>query len=244
VKVSAGIFKTTGLIAGIIFLSLFTGHLSMAFAAVISAETMESAVRTYVEKNMPWPEGTVRIELLDRMSDLTVSGENVSYRVQSGRNSDFIGMSSFFIRFYEKDVFLTERMVKAKLEISMDVVISAKPLSRGINIDRNDVKLIKRWFTHTPENILSNLDDVVGMKLRSSVKSNTEIRSNMVKSVPIVKRGKPVKIIFDNGLMNITTIGKSEQDGMYGDLIKVRNASSKKIIYARVMGNSLVRMEF
>ncbi len=31
---------------------------------------------------------------------------------------------------------------------------------------------------------------------------------------------------------------------MRGDLVKVKNVSSRKMIYARVMGNSLVRMEF
>jgi len=31
---------------------------------------------------------------------------------------------------------------------------------------------------------------------------------------------------------------------MEGDLIKVRNVSSKKLVYAIVVGNSLVSMEF
>jgi len=244
VKTSDEMLKTPRLIACIVFIFIFSGHLCMASAAVISGGAIKSVVRAYVEKNMPWQEGTVRLEFLDMVSDLSLPGKKIVCRIQSKRNMDFIGNSSFTVRFYENDTFLEQKTVKARLEVSMDVVVSAKSLSRNIKIDSNDVRLVKRWFNRTPSNIISNLDDVVGMKLGTSVKFNTEITKNMVKSIPMVKRRKPVKIIFDNGLMSLTTIGLSEQDGMLGDLIKVRNVSSKKMIYVRVIGNSLVKMEF
>ncbi len=126
----------------------------------------------------------------------------------------------------------------------MDVVVSTKSLHRNLRINRDDVKLVKRWFNRLPSNIISSLDAVVGMKLRTNVKPNTEITGNMVRSIPMVKRGKPVRIVFENGPMRITTIGVSEQNGMHGELIKVKNVSSKKVIYVRVTGNSLAKVEF
>ena len=235
--------KIVCLIAGAFFLFFFSSHLCTASPAVIKGETIKAAVKAYVEKNMPWPKGTVQVEFSDMVPDLSLPGEKIICRVQSKRNETFIGNSSFIVKFYENDVFLKQETIKAKLEVLMDVVISTKSLSRNVKIDRNDVKLVKRRFNRTPSNIISSLDDVVGMKLRTSVKLNTEISKNMVKRIPMVKKGKPVRIILDNGLMSLTTIGLSEQDGMQGDLIKVRNESSKKVIYVRVMGNSLVKME-
>ena len=126
----------------------------------------------------------------------------------------------------------------------MDVVVSTKALYRNIKINRDDVRLAKKWFNRLPSNIISSTDAVVGMKLRTSVKPNAEITGNMVRTIPMVKRGKPVKIIFENGPMRITTLGLSDQDGLHGELIKVKNISSKNMIYARVMGNSLVKVEF
>ncbi len=208
-KASYSMTKMSRLIASIVFLFFLSSHLSMASAAVIKATTIKKAVKTYIKKNMPWQQGTMRIEFPGRVSDLNLSGKNINYRIMSKRDADFIGNSSFTIRFYENDAFLDQKIVKAKLEVSMDVVVSAKSLPRNIRIDRSDVKLIKRWFNRTPSNIISSLDDVVGMKLRTSVKSNTQIKRNMVRRIPMVKRGKPVKIIFDNGLMSITTIGQS-----------------------------------
>ena len=242
-KVPDEVFKMIRSIAVVIFLFLFSGHLCMASAAVIKGGTIKAVVKAYIEKNMPWQKDSVRVEFFDKVSDLSVPGNKINCRVMSKSNMDFIGNSSFTVKFYENDIFLKQKTVKTGLEVLMDIVISTKSLSRNIKIDGDDVKLVKRWFNRTPAKIISSLDDVVGMKLRTSVKSNTQINRNMVRIIPMVKRGKPVRIILNNGLMSITTIGLSEQDGMRGDLIKVRNVSSKKLIYVRVMGNSLVKME-
>ncbi|MBW2673675.1 MAG: flagellar basal body P-ring formation protein FlgA [Deltaproteobacteria bacterium] len=205
---------------------------------------IETAVRAYVEKNMFWSGGAVRVEFPGKVSDVTLSGEKIACRVQSKRNEDFIGNTSFTVRFYEDGEFLGKQTVRARLEVLMAVVVSSRPLRRNVEIGRGDVRLIKRWFARPPLNIISSPDDVVGKRLRAGIKPNTEITGNMVRTIPVVQKGKPVRIIIENGSMGMTTIGMSEQDGMRGELIKVRNVSSKKMIYARVMDTSLVKVEF
>jgi len=44
--------------------------------------------------------------------------------------------------------------------------------------------------------------------------------------------------------MMISTVGLCQEDGGRGDLVRVQNLSSKKIIFARVMAQSLVKVEF
>lgn len=232
------------LIVGIVFLLFFSGHVCAASTVVIKSETIKAYVRTYIENNMPWPKSVVRVEFPARVSDLKLTGKKITYRVMSRRNEDFIGDSSFTVRCYEDGAFLNGKTVRARIEVRMDVVVSTKSLSKNGRINRDDVRLVKRWFNRLPSNIISSHDAVVGMKLRTNVKPNAEITGNMVRSIPMVKRGKPVRIVFENGSMRITTIGLSEQDGMHGELIKVRNVSSKNMIYARVTGNSLVKVDF
>lgn len=244
-RVSGKIHKTIFfLISGVVFQFLFSSHLCAATAVVIKGETIKTYVRAYIEKNMPWPKNVVRVEFPAKVSDLRLAEKKITCRVLSRRNEDFIGNSSFTFKCYENGTFLNGETVRVRIEVLMDVVISATSLHRNIKINRDDVRLAQKWFNRLPSNIISSLDTVVGMELLTNVKPNTEITGNMVKSIPMVKRGKPVKIIFENGPMRITTIGLSEQDGMQGELIKVRNISSKNMIYARVMDNSLVKVNF
>jgi len=231
-------------IASVIFLFLFNSPLCAATAVVIKGETIKTYVRTYIEKNISWPKNVVRVEFPSAVSDLRLTGKKITCRVLSQRNEDFIGNSSFIFKCYENGTFLNGKTVRVRIEVLMDVVVSTKALYRNIKINRDDVRLAKKWFNRLPSNIISSTDAVVGMKLRTSVKPNAEITGNMVRTIPMVKRGKPVKIIFENGPMRITTLGLSDQDGLHGELIKVKNISSKNMIYARVMGNSLVKVEF
>jgi flagella basal body P-ring formation protein FlgA len=243
VRMPGRIFKSPFMM-GVVCLLFFGGISGTAAAGTVKGGTIEEAVRAYVERNVFWPEGSVRVEFRDEISDVDLPGEEITCRVQSKRNEDFIGNTTFTVRFYEDDEFLGKQIIRARLEVLMGVVVSARSLVRDDVIGRGDVRVIERWFSRPPRNIISDLDEVVGKRVRTGIKPNTEITGNRVESIPVVKKGKPVKIVIENGLMGVTTIGISEQDGMFGELIKVKNVSSQKTIYARVMGRSLVEVEF
>ena len=53
-----------------------------------------------------------------------------------------------------------------------------------------------------------------------------------------------VRIVLENKTMSVHTIGLTEEDGANGQMIRVQNISSKKIVYARVESASVVRVEF
>lgn len=235
-------------IAVVILFVIFTlGISSYLYAlpvAKVSKDEMRRAVISYINGNMPWPKGAVRIEFSSGISDVSLPGRDITCRIQSGRDEDYIGNCNFTIRFYEGEVFLKKQTVRVRLEVHRDVVVASKYLDRGIEIGNGDVRLVKKWFDRIPTNIVAGTEEVVGKRLRVNVKQNAEITRNMVRNIPLVKRGKLVRIVIERMPLSITTIGLSEQDGMLGDLVKVKNASSRRTIYARVMGDSLVRVEF
>ena len=243
-RVSGNICWMAGCIALAACLALPAGNPSAAAAGVVRGQAIEEAIRAYVAKNIFQTGRDTRIDFPGGISDVTLDGEDITWQVQSRRNEDFFGNTSFSIRFYEDGRLLDEKIIKARLEVLMHVVVSARSLGRNTVLSPDDVRVMARWFTRPPRNVVSSLDGVVGKKLRTGVSPNTEISRNRLEEVPAVKKGRPVKIVVDNGLMGITTIGISEQDGMHGELVKVKNASSHKTIYARVVDNSLVKVEF
>ena len=243
-KLSMPIGKMTGLVAGIALI-LVAGVCRCAVAAtIIRGDTLKKDVMAYVKQNMPWPEDAVRVEFLGDIADVKLTGENIACRIQREKNEDFIGHTAFTVRFYADDVFIKKDIIRMRLEVLMDIATAATFLARDTRIESRDVKLNRVWQTRAPRNAISTLDEVVGKTVRMDIKPNTAITRTMVKIIPVVKRRKPVKIVFKDDLMRITTIGISEQDGMLGDLVKVRNVSSRQMIYARVIGDAMVRVEF
>jgi flagella basal body P-ring formation protein FlgA len=59
-----------------------------------------------------------------------------------------------------------------------------------------------------------------------------------------VRRNQPVRIVLDNGVLCITASGVSQEDGILGDVVRVQNTTSKRVIHARVTGDALVAVDF
>lgn len=228
-----------------IFILLMSNYLYALPVTNVSKNTIKSIIVNYINENMPWPKGTVRTEFFSQISDVGLPAKDITYRVVSIRGEDFIGYSNFTIRFYNEEVFLKEKTVRVKLEVLRDMVVSTGYLARDTNISKDDVKLVKRWFDRISPGVVTDINDVLGKRLRTSIKQpNTIITRNMLREPVMVKRGNLVRIVLEKGPLRITTMGLSKQNGAFGDIIKVKNISSKNVIYARVMGNSLVQVEF
>jgi flagella basal body P-ring formation protein FlgA len=225
-------------------LVLILGPATTGSAATITGEALQTAVQTYVEKHSPWPKGGIRVEFVDTVPDVTVPSEKVTVRVKSRANEDFIGQTSFAVSLREGTKLLREEHVKASLWVLMDVVVSTRSLSSGSVLGDRDVKMVQKWYDAVPQNRVSDLREAVGKKLSVSINPHVEITKNVLKDCPVVKRGEPVRIILDNGTLCITATGVSQEDGVLGDVIRVQNTASRRVIHARVRGNALVAVDF
>ena len=58
----------------------------------------------------------------------------------------------------------------------------------------------------------------------------------------LVKAGKPVRLVFEAGALQISTLGVPLADGEEGDTVRVRNMDSGKILRASVMGDGSLRV--
>ncbi|MBN2516003.1 MAG: flagellar basal body P-ring formation protein FlgA [Deltaproteobacteria bacterium] len=210
----------------------------------IDGETIKGIIVSHIEKNMPWPKGSVRIEFEAGISGVTLPGNEITCRVVNNRKEDYIGYSMFTVRFYNKGVFVKKQAARVKMEVLKGVVVSSKFLSKDTRIEPDDIMLVNKWFNRIPSNVITNIDDVIGRTLRTNVKLNTEITRSMLQNTPVVKKGELVRIVLQKGPLKISTVGLSKQNGETGDLIRITNISSKKIIYARVVGDSIVSVEY
>jgi len=206
---------------------------------------MKKAVRDYIAENMPWDPDDIRLEFTQEIDDVTVEyNDDIACRVSQRRNEKFIGNTYFTVCVFERNTRLEKRIVRVGLRVRRDVIVADRYLERGTVLTDDDVRVIEKWVTRIPANVFCSSDDVIGKKLSTRVYPRTELRRTMLRERIAVKRGKLVRIVLERGPMRITTVGLSEENGAEGDVIKVKNISSEKIIYAQVMGDSEVRITY
>jgi flagellar basal body P-ring formation protein FlgA len=210
----------------------------------IKQEDMNKAIQSYIEKNMPWPVGSVRVEVLSRLPEIAMPAGRTSWKLDAKENESYLGESYIVLKLYSSGVLFREEPIKVRIELLREFIVSTNSLNRDAIIAASDVSTQKRWVRSIPMNAVSSVNDIVGKSLAVSIRPNTEISRNMLKEVTAVKRGKMVQVILESGAINITTMGLSEEDGAEGSFVRVRNVSSNKIIYARVIGDSRVKVDF
>ena len=95
-----------------------------------------------------------------------------------------------------------------------------------------------------PSNVITDPEAVLGKRTKRAIGAKTVLRTHLVEFPPLVKRGDVVVIIAESGGLKISALGQEKKKGGFGDRIPVINFDSKKILYARVLDSSTVKVDF
>lgn len=202
--------------------------------------SVHEAVREYIEAHMPWPQGTMRMEFTTAEPSPISGRHAATLRVEAAGAGDFIGDAAFIVRVFSGGSLLHTETVRAHIEVLRDVVVAARTIHTRSIVTSEDVRLVRKWVRRSMPDALSGVEGAIGKQALLQIRSGTELSARMLKDAPLVRKGRLVRVLFDNGWMQISTVGIPEEDGTAGSTIRIRNVTSNKIIHARVLGTSLV----
>ncbi|MCX5829447.1 MAG: flagellar basal body P-ring formation chaperone FlgA [Deltaproteobacteria bacterium] len=205
---------------------------------------IHNLVQDYIEENMPWSKDAVRFEFASQGDDVVLRGEKISHRIVELHNQGYIGDARFSVKYYDYNTFIRESIVRVKMEVQRDIVVASRRLARDVQIGDEDVHVVKKWVNRMAPNIVSDPKEAIGKRLTVGAAANEEIQAGYLKSPILIKRGAPVRIVYENGSLSVSALGYSEEDGVSGGLVRIRNAASKKTLHARVIDDSMVAIEF
>jgi flagella basal body P-ring formation protein FlgA len=204
---------------------------------------LQQLIAASVAASLELPAESVRVELLGRVPELPAD-EGTECTVASRGAGPCVGSVPFDARISRGGVLVREETVRARVEVLQEVVVAARSLPRDATLTEDDVRLASRWVRELPVRAATSTADVVGKRLGVALPTAGEIQRGMLREVILVKRGKAVRIELDEGGLHISALGTSEEDGAQGALIKVRNSSSNRTLWARVVAPAAVRVEF
>ncbi|MGP8306530.1 flagellar basal body P-ring formation chaperone FlgA [Vibrio sp. YIC-376] len=117
--------------------------------------------------------------------------------------------------------------VPVRISVSVPMVVSTRQLSRGEIISASDITTSMIELQRFRKDGFTGYDQVVGAKLKRSVRLGDVVERN---DVCVVCRNEKVTIKAVKAGMTITTQGTALQDGSSGDQVRVKNDKSQRII--------------
>ncbi|WP_138380202.1 flagellar basal body P-ring formation chaperone FlgA [Luteithermobacter gelatinilyticus] len=135
-----------------------------------------------------------------------------------------------------------ETRLHGRLEEVTRVPALRNAVHPGAPITRRDITWITVPAIMVRKNVVTSLDDLIGMTPRRPLKAENMIRVSDLKRPEIVERGKLVNITYATAKMTLTVLGKAIESGGKGDVIQVMNTASRKTIDAVVTGPAEVHV--
>jgi flagella basal body P-ring formation protein FlgA len=134
--------------------------------------------------------------------------------------------------------------VPVKVSIHDTVVVAARPLSRGMVVQVEDVELLERDLAGMRSGYYTDLSEVVGKQVSRTASMGATITTLMVKSPREIKRGQQISLVAESNGLKVQMMGKALADGVSGERIQVRNLSTKKVVEGTVQSSSTVQISF
>ncbi len=173
---------------------------------------------------------------------ITLPAGRITHRCFPPSGSQLWGKRSFPIVFYVNGKEKARVWAQCSVRVYAPVVVAARPIEMGSIIGPDDVRLEERDITGSFRDYVMSVDGVVGKRAKRFMFPGSPVLSRYIDSPPVVKRGKRVTIVLDTDTLRITVPGVAKQDGRIGDVIKVENLTSKKVIFGEVVSSSEVRV--
>ncbi|EPE4188509.1 flagellar basal body P-ring formation chaperone FlgA [Yersinia enterocolitica] len=135
-----------------------------------------------------------------------------------------------------------EVSVTVKPDIYLSVWVAKNTLERGKVVAPDDIELKKKNISTAQGGYITDPDEIIGLTVKRRIRGLQVVISSQLEQPVLVARGQQVLMIAEQDGIEARMLGEALKNGRKGELIKVRNLSSKRTVTAIVDDMAKVRM--
>ncbi|UXD26585.1 Flagellar basal-body P-ring formation protein FlgA [Yersinia enterocolitica] len=135
-----------------------------------------------------------------------------------------------------------EVSVTVKPDIYLPVWVAKNTLERGKVVAPDDIELKKKNISTAQGGYITDPDEIIGLTVKRRIRGLQVVIPSQLEQPVLVARGQQVLMIAEQDGIEARMLGEALKNGRKGELIKVRNLSSKRTVTAIVDDMAKVRM--
>ena len=130
--------------------------------------------------------------------------------------------------------------VRFEVRRYLDVVVTAVNLNAGDILSEQSLRLERVDAGKLPAGYLTETAKAVGLQVRYPMPPGSVLSERSLTRPLLIRRGEQVRIVARIGEIEIYANGVSYSQGAVGDLVRVQNTTTKKILTGRVQEDKTV----
>jgi flagella basal body P-ring formation protein FlgA len=132
--------------------------------------------------------------------------------------------------------------VPVQVKAMGQVLVASRGLTRGQALGADDFTVVLRDLASLPAGYVAIPEDALGKTAKRNIPAGSVISPSQLQAARVIRRGETVSILAHEGPLEVRMGGLALADGRPGELIRVRNVLTKKVLQGTVTPDGEIRV--
>lgn len=212
----------------------------IAKSQTISGQELLVTAQNYIKSNIPQAITDYTIENVNLPQDLLIREGTVTLKPVLPYGVRYNAPTNVFINVMLDDVLVKKVELRFNVKRYEQVVVLTNPLMPNQIITGADLAIVRVDISKIPQGYINDINKIIGKVVLRVLAAETVLNTGMLYNPIIINKASTVEIVYQNNGIEVRAVGTALQDGREGEMIRVQNEVSKKIISGLVLDKNTV----
>ena len=204
--------------------------------------TLTDAVRAYLQYTWRLNMTEHEIEFISTQIKIDSLGE-YTLELRPLTQGEPLGLFTLMAELKDEGKLIMRGQIRMRIRKFAEVFVARDRLRRHSKLVPADFEIKRVEITSLREQPVQKIDLMPAYRLKRNLSRGNILTLRSIEPVPDIDVGREVSILFNDRLFQISAPGRALQAGSVGDIVKVKNLSSGRIVRARVIDKNTVSIE-
>jgi flagellar basal body P-ring formation protein FlgA len=210
--------------------------------SVIEKSKLESFLKDYVVKIGAYNREHVIFEFNNLPDKIEFQEDGIQMNVSEGSLNYMKGNITIPLEFSIDSKIIKRKYFSLKVRTFDSIYVARKYLKQNELISLDDLDIVWMETTYMNSQEVINFTSCSGKRIIKFFNKGQPLLLNFIDNLPIIEKGKDVRIMVKVNNIVIYSRGIARQDGKIGDKILVENSTSGSVIKAIVRDANVVEL--
>lgn len=205
-------------------------------------EEVVAAAKEYILKESGYSPEDIIFEVIKQPRALLIPEGGAHFEVYPLSCAGFIGNTFLSVNVIVDEKIVETVPVTIHVRVFKPVLVVKERIERGERVSESAFMLRRREVTRYSKGVIESFNEIKGMVSKRLLRSSQIISMNMFEEPELVKKGDIVKVLLSSGALTVKAKGIALNNAKKGEVLRVKNIDSKRIISTIVDSDGTARL--
>ncbi len=210
---------------------------------IVSSENLVIVAKEFLELSLPWASGTFECQFLGGIEkEISIPRPQKNMKIIPRLPSE----TSYKGKVIVELLLIVDNRQEKKISLPFhvrvyqNVLLTKRFLPKHTSLTEKEFYTYRTEITHLGFSPITKIEEIQGKRNKNSLRANHILTQEDMEEIPLMLAGSNVMLHLEAGPLKITILARVLDNGKKGDVIRVVNLSSQKILKAKVLNESFV----